>query len=152
MDDDGAWAEDSINVRINGIPHVNDILLNNNLIMEDEFIDAEVIKVRKVLSQHLNRVDDKICLKLSGIAFDIDDPLRPLIPDDTHPNCRCYYVDEETGAILTDISSRRDVRRRNELTNRQRKNIVRKVYGYSNSLTLSEYLVQILLIHSYLCD
>jgi len=43
MDDDGAWAEDSINVRINGIPHVNDILLNNNLIMEDEFIDAEVI-------------------------------------------------------------------------------------------------------------
>ena len=81
-------------------------------------------------TQRDNRVDDKICLKLSGIAFDIDDPLRPLIPDDTHPNCRCYYVDEETGAILTDISSRRDVRRRNELTNRQRKNIVRKDKKY----------------------
>jgi len=81
-------------------------------------------------TQRDNRVDDKICLKLAGIAFDVDDPLRPLIPDDTHPNCRCYYVDEVTGAILTDISSRRDVRRRNELTNRQRKNIVKKDKKY----------------------
>ena len=81
-------------------------------------------------TQRDNRVDDKICLKLAGIAFDVDDPLRPLIPDDTHPNCRCYYVDEVTGAILTDISSRRDVRRRNELTNRQRKNVVKKDKKY----------------------
>jgi len=58
-------------------------------------------------TQRDNRVDDLICLKLSGIAFEIDDPLRPIIPDDTHPNCRCYYVDESTGEIVTDISSKR---------------------------------------------
>jgi hypothetical protein len=58
-------------------------------------------------TQRDNKVDDKICLELSGIAFKIDDPLRPVIPDDTHPNCRCYYVDESTGEIVTDISSHR---------------------------------------------
>ena len=58
-------------------------------------------------TQRDNKVDDKICLELSGVAFKIDDPLRPVIPDDTHPNCRCYYVDESTGEIVTDISSSR---------------------------------------------
>ena len=58
-------------------------------------------------TQRDNKVDDKICLELSGIAFKINDPLRPVIPDDTHPNCRCYYVDESTGEIVTDISSSR---------------------------------------------
>ena len=58
-------------------------------------------------TQRDNRVDDKICLQLAGIAFDITNPLRPVIPIDTHPNCRCYYVDESTGEIVTDISSRR---------------------------------------------
>ena len=43
MDDEGAWDEESFQVRVNTEPHVNDILLNNHLIMEDEFIDAEVI-------------------------------------------------------------------------------------------------------------
>jgi len=76
------------------------------------------------------RVDDKICLPLAGIAFDVDSPFRPIIPDDTHPHCRCYYVDEVTGQIVTDISSRRDVKRRNKLTDRQRKNIVKKDRKY----------------------
>ena len=58
-------------------------------------------------TQRDNRVDDKICLELAGIAFDITNPLRPVIPIDTHPNCRCYYVDESTGEIVTDISSKR---------------------------------------------
>ena len=49
-----------------------------------------------------------------------------LNPDDTHPNCRCYYVDQATGEILTDISSTRDVKERNKLTDRQRKNYLNK--------------------------
>ena len=81
-------------------------------------------------TQRDNRVDDLICLKLAGIAFQIDDPLRPIIPDDTHPNCRCYYVDAITGQIVSDISSKRDVKRRNRLTDRQRKNIVKKDKKY----------------------
>ena len=58
-------------------------------------------------TQRDNKVNDKVCIELAGIAFDIDDPLRPVIPDDTHPNCRCYYVDQRTGQIVTDISSKR---------------------------------------------
>ena len=81
-------------------------------------------------TQRDNRVDDAICLPLAGIAFEIDSPFRPVIPIDTHPNCRCYYVDEVTGAIVTDISSKRDVKRRSELTDRQRKNIVKKDKKY----------------------
>ena len=93
----------------------------------EEFWEEEV-KPQKVVftTQRDNRVDDKICLQLSGIAFTIDDPLRPLIPDDTHPNCRCYYVDQATGEILTDISSTRGVKERNKLTDRQRKNYLNK--------------------------
>ena len=93
----------------------------------EEFWEEEV-KPQKVVftTQRDNRVDDKICLQLSGIAFTIDDPLRPLIPDDTHPNCRCYYTDQATGEILTDISSTRDVKERNKLTDRQRKNYLNK--------------------------
>ena len=81
-------------------------------------------------TQRDNRVDDAICLPLAGIAFDVDSPFRPIIPDDTHRNCRCYYVDEITGQIVTDISSKRDVKRRSELTDKQRKNIVRKDKKY----------------------
>ena len=77
-------------------------------------------------TQRDNRVDDRICLQLSGIAFDIDDPFRPVIPIDTHPNCRCYYVDESTGQVVSNISSKRDIKRRSELTDKQRKNIVKK--------------------------
>ena len=66
-------------------------------------------------TQRDNKVDDKICLQLAGIAFAIDDPLRPIIPDDTHPNCRCYYTDEITGQIVSDISSERDIKRREKL-------------------------------------
>ena len=73
-----------------------------------------------------NKVDDIICVELAGLAFEIDDPLRPIIPDDTHRNCRCYYVTEDTGEIVTNISSRRSVKKRNKLTDRQRKNYLKK--------------------------
>ena len=73
-----------------------------------------------------NKVDDILCVELAGLAFEIDDPLRPIIPDDTHRNCRCYYVTEDTGEIVTNISSRRSVKKRNKLTDRQRKNYLKK--------------------------
>ena len=101
-----------------------------NAVRAFELIDDEKPFRVVFTTQRDFRVDDKICLPLAGIAFDIDDPLRPIIPDDTHPRCRCYYVDEATGQIVTDISSRRDVKRRSELTDRQRKNIVKKDKKY----------------------
>tara|TARA_B100000029_G_scaffold515573_1_gene623312 strand:+ start:1017 stop:1469 length:453 start_codon:yes stop_codon:yes gene_type:complete len=88
-------------------------------------------------TQRDNKVDDKVCVELAGIAFEIDDPLRPVIPIDTHPNCRCYYVDQSTGEIVTDISSSRikergmpskklnDIQRIEELT-LNKKNLTKK--------------------------
>ena len=101
-----------------------------NAVRAFELIDDEKPFRVVFTTQRDFRVDDKICLPLAGIAFHIDDPLRPIIPDDTHPRCRCYYVDEATGQIVTDISSRRDVKHRNNLTNRQRKNVVKKDKKY----------------------
>ena len=97
------------------------LLAIKNAVSVFDLLDQE--KQPKVVftTQRDNRVDDKICLQLAGIAFKIDDPLRPIIPDDTHPNCRCYYVDQLTGQVVTDISSKRDVKKRDELTDRQRK-------------------------------
>jgi len=109
---------------------LNQLKVIKNAISVFDILDEE--KPSKVVftTQRDNRVDDAICLPLAGIAFEIDSPFRPIIPDDTHRNCRCYYVDEVTGQIVTDISSRRDVKRRSELTDRQRKNIVRKDKKY----------------------
>lgn len=61
------------------------LLTIKNAISVFDLLDQE--KQPKVIftTQRDNRVDDKICLQLAGIAFEIDDPLRPIIPDDTHP-------------------------------------------------------------------
>ena len=109
---------------------LNQLKVIKNAISVFDILDEE--KPSKVVftTQRDNRVDDAICLPLAGIAFEIDSPFRPVIPIDTHPNCRCYYVDEVTGAIVTDISSKRDVKRRSELTDKQRKNIVKKDKKY----------------------
>jgi len=50
-----------------------------------------------------SKVDDKICLPLEGEVFDLNDPRRPRIPVNTHPNCRCNYVDAVTGQDLGQI-------------------------------------------------
>lgn len=51
-----------------------------------------------------SKVDDKICLPLEGTVWDLDnDPKRPKIPKDTHPNCRCFYIDGITGRKLGQI-------------------------------------------------
>ena len=109
---------------------LNQLKVIKNAIRVFDILDEEKPSRVVFTTQRDNRVDDAICLPLAGIAFDIDSPFRPIIPDDTHKNCRCYYVDEVTGQIVTDISSRRDVKRRSELTDKQRKNIVKKDRKY----------------------
>lgn len=52
------------------------------------------------MTQQDSKVDDLICLPLEGTVWNIDDPQRPKIPTDTHPNCRCFYIDPATGANL----------------------------------------------------
>jgi len=50
-----------------------------------------------------SKVDDKICLPLEGSVYNLNDPQRPRIPINTHPNCRCNYVDAVTGQDLGQI-------------------------------------------------
>ena len=48
--------------------------------------------------------DDKvcpICEELAGEEYTIGIDNLPKIPDDTHPNCRCYYEDADSGEPLT---------------------------------------------------
>ena len=46
------------------------------------------------------KVDDLICLPLEGEPFRKNDPRRPIIPEKTHPNCRCFWEDAITGENL----------------------------------------------------
>lgn len=74
-----------------------------NAFSEDEKI-PELIEEGKrpviFMTQQDSKVDDLICLPLEGTVFDINDPQRVKIPADTHPNCRCFYIDPATGANL----------------------------------------------------
>jgi len=47
-----------------------------------------------------SKVDDKICLPLEGNVYERSSSARPRIPLDTHPNCRCMYLDGITGKNL----------------------------------------------------
>lgn len=59
--------------------------------------------------EFVTRRDDRVCQiceSLDGFRYDVD-PIThiidgPLIPDDTHINCRCRYllIDDETGEVL----------------------------------------------------
>jgi len=52
------------------------------------------------MTQQDSKVDDKICLPLEGTVYARNSPQRPRIPLDTHPNCRCFYVNGTTGKNL----------------------------------------------------
>ncbi len=76
-----------------------------NILFEDspDFIDSgdEVFNTLLIFkTQEDAKVDDVICLPLQNQEFEFDDPLRPVIPDDTHPNCRCFWENAETGSNL----------------------------------------------------
>ena len=51
-------------------------------------------------TQQDSKVDDKICLPLEGNVYERNSSQRPRIPLDTHPNCRCEYIDGITGNNL----------------------------------------------------
>jgi len=85
-------------------------LLEDNF-EEDDFsftVDFNIISgpVSRVViykTQRDSKVDDIICLPLEGEHYRLDSDERPIIPDDTHPNCRCYYEDAITGENLGQI-------------------------------------------------
>ncbi len=52
------------------------------------------------MTQQDSKVDDKICLPLEGNVYDRNSSQRPRIPLDTHPNCRCFYLNGTTGKNL----------------------------------------------------
>lgn len=56
---------------------------------EDEVQRLEDADKRPVIftTKRDSKVDDKICLPLEGSVYDINDPQRPRIPINTHPNC-----------------------------------------------------------------
>lgn len=63
--------------------------------------DSFMPRVRKV--KYVTAGDGKVCLicdPLDGMVWDEGDPDIVHPPDDTHPNCRCYLVDADTGEIL----------------------------------------------------
>ena len=75
-------------------------------LQEDENI-VDIVQENKTpivfMTQQDSKVDDKICLPLQGTVYDLESPQRPKIPSDTHPNCRCFYVNAITGQNLGQI-------------------------------------------------
>jgi len=52
------------------------------------------------MTQQDSKVDDIICLPLEGTVYEKNSAQRVRIPLDTHPNCRCFYLDGITGKNL----------------------------------------------------
>ena len=74
-----------------------------NAFSEDEKIPQLIEEGKRPLifmTQQDSKVDDLICLPLEGTVWDLEDPQRPKIPANTHPNCRCFYIDPSSGANL----------------------------------------------------
>lgn len=67
----------------------------------EELIDFEEEGTSMIYrTQQDSKVDDLICLPQEGDVYDMFDSTRPIIPDDNHPNCRCYWEDADTGENL----------------------------------------------------
>jgi len=77
-------------------------ILTTALNDDEQIVSLVSQKKRPVIfmTQRDNKVDDIICLPLEGTVYSIDDVKRVKIPSETHPNCRCYYLDGVTGANL----------------------------------------------------
>lgn len=74
-----------------------------NALNEDENVVEIISKGKRpviYMTQRDNKVDDVICLPLAGTVYEIDSPRRVRIPSETHPNCRCFYIDAITGENL----------------------------------------------------
>jgi len=74
-----------------------------NALNEDENVVEIIAKGKRpviFMTQRDNKVDDVICLPLEGTVYEIDSSRRVRIPSETHPNCRCFYIDAVTGENL----------------------------------------------------
>jgi len=77
-----------------------------NALNEDENVVSLIAKGKRpviFMTKRDNKVDDKICLPLEGTVYAIDSPRRVRIPSETHPNCRCWYMDAITGDLADKI-------------------------------------------------
>jgi len=85
-----------------GISTVFATVLTTAISNDEEIIEILAEQKRAVIymTQRDNKVDDIICLPLEGNVYTIDAPNRPRITLDTHPNCRCFYLDAVTGENL----------------------------------------------------
>lgn len=96
---DSAFA----NALISGGIAVSFAAILANALNDDETV-VELVSEKKrpvmYMTQRDNKVDDIICLPLEGTVYSIDDPKRVKIPSETHPNCRCFYLDAVTGENL----------------------------------------------------
>lgn len=66
-------------------------------------VQAETVQaVARIVynTQGDSKVDARICKALEGAVFNSGNENRLLIPDDTHPNCRCFWTLQSTGENL----------------------------------------------------
>jgi len=102
-DDDDVIVTAFTNALISGGLSVSFAKILTTALNDDtEIIDIIKKKKRPVIfmTQRDNKVDDIICLPLEGTVYSIDDVKRVKIPSQTHPNCRCFYLDGVTGENL----------------------------------------------------
>ena len=81
------------------------------------FLEEEKDRIIVFRTQKDAKVDDEICRPLDGKKFDIAFNTFPRIPEDTHPNCRCMFIQESTGKIVSDISGDFQAKSNNHKTN-----------------------------------
>ena len=69
---------------------INEITRVSNSIKEQFRIDNDVNKV--IYCNTLEGNVCEFCASLNGNIYDINDENKPKIPEDTHVNCKCFYV------------------------------------------------------------
>lgn len=95
-------SEDILNIQGINEKMVQDVIDQETTQSLDDLLGTELIAGRVVIYRTMQdaKVDDTICLPLEGESYEIDSQDRIVIPDETHPNCRCWYEDAITGENL----------------------------------------------------
>lgn len=81
---------------------------------EFTFSENETERVIVYNTQRDSKVDDEICKPLNGKTFDAAFNVFPRIPEDTHPNCRCFYTQQSSGKVVSDLSSNFQAKSKND--------------------------------------
>lgn len=103
---------------LNGLTDVNDIKttiekrFNTNAYVTNRLINNEIARCQFEINDYfanlygieqqqfvaiLDSRTSKKCRGLDGVIFDINDPSKPKIPQDTHVGCRSCYINIPTG-------------------------------------------------------